>query len=98
MRLAYYILACMVLVIIGCSSSDITSANDVVFPATNVSFRAQVEPLFSVSCNVAGCHDMARPGNNNVDLTSWIGTRAINVVNQPGDTNCGLILVVYGRE
>jgi hypothetical protein len=93
-----YIFAALIFTVMGCSSSDITSANDVVFPASNVSFRAQVEPLFSVSCNVSGCHDMARPGNNNVDLTSWAGTRAINVVNQPGDTNCGLILVIFGRE
>ena len=92
-----YILAAAVFTLLGCSSSDITSASDIVFPATHVSFKAQVEPLFTVSCNITGCHDVARNSNNNVDLTSWISVRSINVVNQPGDTNCGLIEVVFGR-
>ena len=82
----------------GCSSSDITSADQIVFPVSGVSFRAHVEPLFSISCNTTGCHDGARSDNNYVDLTSWVGVRNINVVNQPGDTNCGLIRVVFGRE
>ena len=98
MNIFYYIFAAGVLIMIGCSSSDITSANDIVFPSTHISFKAQVEPLFAVSCNVVGCHDVARSGNNSVDLTSWIGTRATNVVNQPGDTTCGLLQVVFARE
>ncbi|MEI8134418.1 MAG: hypothetical protein WCH46_04970 [bacterium] len=87
-----------VLMLMGCSSSDITSSNDVVFPAENISFAQKVEPLFAVSCNSSGCHDAARSSNNFVDLTSWYGTRATNVVNQPGDTTCGLLQVVFGRE
>ncbi|MFI5263437.1 MAG: hypothetical protein ACHQM6_02870 [Candidatus Kapaibacterium sp.] len=100
MRFIYYILASGVFTVIGCSSSDITSANDIVFPATKVSFKAQVEPLFAVSCNISGCHDMATSANNDVDLTSWYGVRAINVINQPGpaDTACGLLQVIFGRE
>lgn len=94
-----YILVCAVFVCYsGCSSSDITSPGDVVFPARGVSFRSHVEPLFTISCNVQGCHDAARPDNYQVDLTSWVGTRATNVVNQPGDTNCGLIRVVLERQ
>jgi hypothetical protein len=92
-----YIFVLGVFTMLGCSDSDITSANDIVFPATNVSFKAHVEPLFSFSCNITGCHDVARSSNKYVDLTSWTGTRAINVVNQPGDTNCGLIQVVFER-
>ena len=92
-----YILSLTVFGLVGCSNQDITSANSIVFPATNVSFKAHVEPLFAVSCNVTGCHDMSRISNNNVDLSSWIGTRSTNVVNQPGDTNCGLIQVIYSR-
>src|SRR5579872_1047818 len=98
-NLRYFLLS-SAFAFIGCSGSDITSPNDIVFPATNVSFKAQVEPLFSISCNINGCHDMARPSNNDVDLTSWIGARSINVVNSPGpaDTTCGLLQVVFGRE
>jgi len=92
MKSFYYIFGAAVLIMIGCSSSDITSANDIVFPATHVSFKAQVEPLFSIACN--SCHS---PGNT-VDLSSFVGVRATRVVNQPGDTTCGLIQVIYGRE
>ena len=93
-----YILPALVFIVIGCSGSDITSANDIVFPATYVSFKAQVEPLFTLSCNITGCHDMARNSNNSIDLTSWVGVRSINVINQPGDTTCNLIQVVFGRK
>ncbi len=91
MKYICYILTIGVFIYIGCSSSDITSVNDIVFPATKVSFKAQVEPLFTLACN--GCHTT---GSSTV-LTSWIGARATNVVNQPGDTTCGLLQVVYGR-
>ncbi len=90
----YILAAGLSVFIIGCSGSDITSPNDIVFPATNVSFKAQVEPLFSLACN--SCHS----AGSSTDLTSWIGVRAINVINQPGpaDTACGLMQVIYGRE
>ncbi|MEP7234988.1 MAG: hypothetical protein ABI778_06805 [Ignavibacteriota bacterium] len=92
-----YIFVAVVFTIWGCSGSDITSASDIVFPATNVSFRSHVEPLFTLSCNVSGCHDyVAHAGG--VDLTSWTGVRATNVVNQPGDTTCGLMQVIFARE
>jgi len=78
----------------GCSG--ISSPNDIVFPATHVSFKAQVEPLFSLACNAAGCHSFDTQAGG-VDLTSWIGVRNPIVVNQPGDTTCNLILVIYGR-
>jgi hypothetical protein len=95
MNLIRYILAAGVFTLMGCSGSDITSPKDIVFPATHVSFKAHVEPLFAIACN--SCHS---PGNNGTDLTSWIGVRAINVVNQPGpaDTACGLLQVVFGHE
>lgn len=82
----------------GCSSTDITSADQIVFPATNVSYKAQVAPLMTLSCAVSGCHDAPSSTNNGVDLTSWylIANTRI-VINQPGDTNCGLVKVMYAR-
>ena len=97
MNLIRYILTAGVFTLLGCSSSDITSANDIVFPGKNVSFKAQVEPLFAVSCNMSGCHDFVSHAGD-VDLTSWIGARSTKVVNAPYDTTCGLIMVVFGRE
>jgi hypothetical protein len=94
MKYFYYISAVAVFIMLGCSGSDITSVNDIVFPATKVSFAQQVEPLFSLACN--SCHSLG----SSTDLSSWIGVRAINVVNQPGpaDTSCGLLQVVGGKE
>jgi hypothetical protein len=96
MRILCYIVVSLALAYAGCSSSDITSPNDIVFPATHVSFKAQVEPLFSISCNIAGCHSFDSQAGG-VDLTSWYGARNPIVVNNPGDTTCNLILVIYGR-
>jgi len=90
MRFIYYILALGVFTLPGCSGS--TSVNEIVFPATNVSFQAHVEPLFTIVCN--NCHSTG----NTVDLSSFVGVRATRVVNQPGDTACGLLQVVFGRE
>src|SRR5689334_15435634 len=97
MRSLCYILAAGVFTFWGCSSSDITSPKDIVFPATHVSFKAQVEPLFAVSCNISGCHDLISHAGD-VDLTTWAQVMNPIVVNQAYDTTCNLILVVYGRK
>ena len=76
----------------GCSG-DITDPDDIVFPPINVSFGMHIQPLLNLSCNSQGCHGEGAQ----TKLTSWGGVRALNVVNQPGDTNCGLVNVVYGR-
>jgi hypothetical protein len=98
MEFRYKTALIVLLLLSGCSSDDITSADQIVFPASGVSFKVQVEPLFTLSCNVSGCHDAARADNNMVDLTSFSTVRNLNVVGQPGDTNCGLLRVVFGRE
>jgi hypothetical protein len=94
----YFLVFGVFLIVAGCGSGDITSPQDIVFPQTNVSFRAHVQPLFTLSCNMQGCHDAPRISNNNTDLTSWFGVRSTNVVTQAGDTACGLIRVIYGRQ
>lgn len=81
----------------ACSGSDITSPEDVVFPERNVSYAQHVAPYLALGCNISGCHDASRPENNFIDLTSWIAVRSTRVVNQPGDTNCALVQVLYGR-
>ncbi len=96
--LRYFSPIAVFLLWIGCSGDDITNPDQIVFPATGVSYRQHIAPLFTISCNVQGCHDAPRPDNFNTDLTSWTGIRSINVVNQPYDTACGLVRVVYGRE
>jgi hypothetical protein len=89
-------LSCLCIVA-GCSSSDITSPDQIVFPATNVSFTQHVQPFFALSCNNVGCHDAGRADNYDTDLTSWVRVRDAHVT-LPGDTACGLIRVIYARE
>jgi hypothetical protein len=83
--------------LLACSGSDITSPEDVIFPERNVSYAQHVAPYLALGCNMTGCHDQARPENNFIDLTSWAAVRSTRVVNQPGDTNAGLVQVLYGR-
>lgn len=81
----------------GCFPGDVTNPNQIVFPASNVSYSQQLVPFLTLSCNMTGCHDAARSGNLNVDLTSWIGVR--NEVPKPGDTlTSPLVAVMFARE
>ena len=82
----------------SCGSNDITNPDQIIFPDSGVKFGAQVQPFLTLSCNVSGCHDSPRADNHNVALTSYINVRAINVVNQPGDTTCNLVRIVLGRD
>ena len=98
MKLLATLLSCSALAtpFAGCSSSDITNPNQIVFPASNVSFHATVAPFLQLSCNQVGCHDAPRSANQGIDLTSWIGVRSNNVV-LPKDTTSPLVGVMYGR-
>jgi hypothetical protein len=87
----------LILFLGSCSADEITGPGDVIFPDSNVSYRAHVAPFLAVGCTMSGCHDAATPQNRYTDLRSWIGVRAINVINQPGDTNAALVQVLYGR-
>src|SRR5687767_15017382 len=81
----------------GCDDDAISSPTDVIFPDSNVSFAAHVAPFLTLGCNMSGCHDAPRTENRNIVLTSWVGVRDIRVINQPGDTNAGLVQVLYGK-
>ncbi len=79
-----------------------SSSTPIVFPASNVSYTKQVQPLFDQKCNVPGCHDsQTQAGNPPLDLsdqngyTSLITTPGIVV---HGDTlDSELIESVEGR-
>lgn len=58
------------LVCSGCDGATITQPQDVVFPDSNVRFRAQVQPFFAVTCANGGCHnDIVAAGG--IRLTSY---------------------------
>lgn len=54
----------------GCGDNMVTQPADVVFPDTNVSFRAHVQPFLAVSCGVGGCHADVNPAGR-IRLTSY---------------------------
>ena len=96
MKIGIYIATALVaLACAGCSSGDITSPTDVVFPAKNVSFKTSVYPYMSLACNTTGCHDGFTANADN--FTSWTLLRSANGVVAPGDTTSELVLVMFGK-
>jgi len=63
----------------GCKGSGPSgpdgSPSTIIFPASNVSYSAQVQPLFNQACNYSGCHDASTTGLN---LTSY-GTAVLTI-------------------
>jgi hypothetical protein len=82
---------------IGCSSGDITSPEQIVFPASNVSYHAQVAPYLALSCNSDACHGGVSGGGSGIMLTSWAQVLD-NRVTLPRDTTSPIVLVLYGLE
>jgi hypothetical protein len=99
MKLAPFgaVAAAILFIIAGCSSGDITNPNQIVFPADSVSYARQVAPYFALTCTTSGCHDGSANTAGGVDLTTWIGVRAINVLTPRDTTTSQLVLVMKGK-
>jgi hypothetical protein len=97
MKTHWITVSVMAMFFAGCGSNDITNPNQIVFPTTNVSFAKQVEPYLNLACSEYGCHNEATSSNDELDLTSWVALKQVNGVANSGDTNCYLVLVMYGR-
>lgn len=68
--LSIIFIAAIGLMTASCDSNTITNPSQVVFPDSNVSYRAHVLPLLSLSCTYVGCHnDESAAGN--LRLTSY---------------------------
>ncbi|MBS1538649.1 MAG: hypothetical protein JST20_12980 [Bacteroidetes bacterium] len=68
--LSIIFIAAIGLMTASCDSNTITNPSQVVFPDSNVSYRAHVLPLLSLSCAYVGCHnDESAAGN--LRLTSY---------------------------
>lgn len=74
------------LLYVGCD--DTLTVNDIdkrEIPASNVSFRAHILPVFEIKCNNSGCHDDGTRAGN-LSLTTWASTTsdpAIVFPNEP---------------
>jgi hypothetical protein len=66
------IILVMVISMINCNGTSITSPKDIVFPDSNVSYLHEVNPFLTVTCGFAGCHNYSAAGN--VNLTDYFET------------------------
>jgi hypothetical protein len=97
-HILYLSLAASIFLLAGCTGA--TSPDQIVFPASNVSYAKDIEPYFALAC--VQCHD---EGSSNVDLTSCIaiqddlGVVVMEPTTPPvGDTTASsLVLVMYGK-
>jgi len=87
---------------VGCKDTSPTgpdeSPSNIVFPATDVSYAAHVQPLFNQTCALSGCHaDGPRP--NPLSLTSYenLMFNSLQVVVRGEPDQSVLILRVEGR-
>lgn len=90
-------MAATIFFIAGCTGA--TNPDQIVFPASNVSYAQDIEPYFALAC--VQCHD---EGSSNGDFSSWFGIRdylgayVANPSPPPiGDTVASeLVSVMYG--
>ena len=54
----------------ACQNSQVTNADDVIFPDSLVSYNRHVDPFLSISCGQ--CHGPTNPAGG-IDLTSYSG-------------------------
>ncbi len=72
------------LTISACKDTTTAEALDnVIIPATNVSFAKYIQPVLTVKCANAGCHD-DQTAAGSLSLTTWANTTADYQVVAPG--------------
>ncbi|QOJ29561.1 MAG: hypothetical protein HRU80_12030 [Ignavibacteriales bacterium] len=76
----------------GCDDTTNTAELDnIVIPASNVSYRRHIQPVFDLKCNNAGCHnDADRAGG--LALTSHQNTTSNFDIVFPGEPNNSLLI------
>ncbi len=69
------------------------SPSNVIFPASNVSYGSQVQPLFNQACNFVGCHDDG-DHTSPLKLTSYANVRyAMQQVVIPGKPEQSILVL-----
>ena len=83
-----------ILIISACD--DTTNPTNVEIPVQNVSYSLHIQPVLTINCARAGCHDdQSQVGN--LSLTSWSNTTTSYLVVAPGyPQNSSLVLSVQG--
>ena len=89
---AFFILSCK-------DTVNDQNVNDIVFPASGVSYGKQVEPLFFRGCAFTSCHDAGdQAGGLSLETYQDLRTAVPSVVNSLRDTGCLLIWSVEGAH
>lgn len=83
---------------IRCSEDSNPTGSDIVFPPTNVSFGAHVQPLFNETCAFSGCHGDTQPAAG-LRLTSYdnLMFNSLQVVVRGEPDQSILVLRIEGR-
>ena len=79
-------------------SNPVSKIEDIVFPATNISYNKTIQPLFNIACATSGCHDVKTKASN-LDLSDYIGIkqRFYDVVIARDTANSRLIMNIEGQ-
>lgn len=75
----------------SCKNTINTPIGDIVFPASNVSYSQQVQPLFNLGCDYLGCHDDETMAGN-LSLTNYISATTAPGVIRPRDTTSSILI------
>ena len=77
------------------TSNSVSALDDIVFPATGISYEKQVQPLFNIGCATTSCHDAQ---NNTLNLTSYgLWKLDPGVINAGDTTNSRFIWCIEAR-
>ncbi|MDX9760081.1 MAG: c-type cytochrome domain-containing protein [Bacteroidota bacterium] len=84
-------LAAAMFLVLACDDSGTRPGDEIIFPETDVSYMAHVQPFFDLRCANYGCHeDQTRAGN--LSLTSYIAMTERPGIIIPGDPQSSLLL------
>jgi len=68
--ISYAVISLFVLSSCKDTSNSVSTLDDIVFPATGISYEKLVQPLFNIGCATTSCHDNASQ-KGNLDLSSY---------------------------
>ena len=66
--ISYAVISLFVLSSCKDTSNSVSTLDDIVFPATGISYEKLVQPLFNIGCATTSCHDAQ---DNTLNLTSY---------------------------
>ncbi len=95
--MSYAVISLSVLSSCKDTSNPSSPIGNIVFPATNISYEKQVQPLFNIGCATTSCHDNESQ-KGNLDLSSYGLWKLDPGVIIDGDTtNSRFIWCIEGR-